>query len=1108
MRKRKTFISKGIGKGLCCIAWVALLLLPGISSLHANPTQNKTVTGVVTSETDNEPLVGVSVQVLGASTGSITNFDGRYSVDVSQGQTLLFSYIGFKNKEIKVGASSVINVMMQEDVDMLDEVVVIGYQTVKRRDLTGSVASVSADDLIASPVTNVAQALQGKLPGVNVTTQDGRPGGSISIRVRGGGSITQSNEPLILIDGVSGSLEDIPSDQIESIDVLKDASSTAIYGARGANGVILVTTKGAKEGRVTVNYNGFVKLNTTTGYYDVLHPYDYLSYIWAMGESVGGNSYTQAIEKTYGIGRYEQNGGINAYKDVPFYDVQKEIYNGSFSHNHDLSIGGGNDKTKVLFGLNYMDENGMRENSYWRRANVSLKVNQKINKKMTFGLDTRYTHVNSKNNSPSGGGVTFRPIATANIRGDMDGLREGALENYGKGSQWDRYDPIKEIYDKDSPTYRQALRATGSFNWEIIKGLTYRTELSLAKIWTQKYTWEGAIAKKYINDATDEIMYAGDASVEKIDKWNLRWTNTLNYDFVLAKKHHFNVLAGYEVADSDGNSLKVGGTYYPANFTKKNAWAMLNQVDVTQGKNTITSSVDTPNRIVSYFGRLNYTLNERYLFTATFRTDGSSKFSPDHRWGFFPAAAFGWRMSEEPFMKDIKWLDNLKLRLSYGEVGNDAIDASLWSMYWKAESDIGNMAIFDQTYFPSYSMSGSLANLDLKWETTITRNAGFDFGLFNNRLRGTVDVYWNTTKDLLTTTPIPGITGFTSTYANIGQTSNRGIEISLQGDIYKDKKWSVTGGVNVNINRGRVDELAENVSGLYGNGGSAAFPQNDYCLIIGQPVGLVRGLQADGWYTPDDFIYENGVYTLKPGIPDIDKAVFTNYHLHNGLIERPTGQNAYPGMAKFKNLNDDNVIDESDVSIIGNMNPKHTGGFNFNVKYDNFDFGAYFNWSVGNDIYNRSLMETMQGNKEGDVFKNRRSVVLDFYKIYDIKDGQLVPLVTPEQLNAANIHAKYPLAYNENYYFSDICVEDGSFLRLNTLTLGYSLPKNVINKIGVTKLRLYASCYNVFTLTGYSGSDPEVNTNVSEKSGYPKVGMDNNAYPRARSFTFGVNASF
>ncbi len=1068
--------------------------------------QSGKIDGII-KDASGEPMIGVNVLVKGSTIGTITDLDGRFSIEYAEpSATVVVSYIGYLEQELKWKGKT-LSITLLEDNELLEEVVVIGYQTVKRRDLTGSVASVSSKDLIASPVTNVAQALQGKLPGVNVTTQDGRPGAKISIRVRGGGSITQSNEPLILIDGISGTLSDIPSDQIESIDVLKDASSTAIYGARGANGVILVTTKGAKEGRVTVSYNGYAKFNTTTGYYDVLTPYDYLAYTWAMGESVGGDTYTEAFEKAYGIGRYEQNGGIEAYKDVPFYDVQKQIYNESFSHSHDLAINGGTEKTKVLLGVNYMDENGMKVNSYWRRANVSLKLDQKINRKMSIALDARYTNMNSMGNSANGGGVTFRPIATDDIRGDLEGLKEGALENYGKGTQWDEYDPIKKIYDSDSPSVRQTLRGTGTFNWELIKGLRFLTGLTLVKTWNQNKSWGGAIANNYINDATGEIMYAGNASVSKSDSWSLRWTNTLNYEFTLNKIHQFNILAGYEMSDGGGNSLSVSGNYYPANFTKENAWAMLNQIDPTQGKLTVSTGVNIPSRTLSYFGRLNYSLKDRYLFTATFRADGSSKFSPEHRWGFFPAAAFAWRMSEETFMKDLDWLDNLKMRISYGEVGNDAISSSLWAMSWKAESSTSNMAIFDQNYSPSYSMSGSLANTDLKWETTITRNLGFDFGFLKNRLHGTLDIYWNTTKDLLTSTPIPGITGFTSTYANIGQTSNRGVEFSLSGDIYKDKDLSVSAGINININRGRVDELAENISGLYGNGGSAAFPQNDYCLIVGEPVGLVRGLQSDGWYTPADFTYENGIYTLKKGVADVTSEVLQNYHLHNGLTERPKGQIAYPGMAKFKDLDNNGLIDEGDVDIIGNMNPKHTGGFNINVTYKNFDLGTYFNWSVGNDIYNRSFMETMQGYKEGDVFKNRRSVVLDCYKIYDIQNGQLVALTTPEQLNAANVNAKYPLAYNENYYFSDICVEDGSFLRLNTVTLGYSLPKSILNKIGMDRLRFYASCYNVFTITGYSGADPEVNTSAST-SGYPKTGMDNNAYPRARSFTFGVNATF
>ena len=577
----------------------------------------------------------------------------------------------------------------------------------------------------------------------------------------------------------------------------------------------------------------------------------------------------------------------------------------------------------------------------------------------------------------------------------------------------------------------------------------------------------------------------------------------------MGKAHRFSILAGHEVSDSGGDGLKASGTYYPANFTKENAFAMINQYDGTQGVGQFSSSVSIPGRILSFFSRLNYNLLDRYLLTVTFRADGSSKFSPNNRWGYFPAAALGWRMSEESFLKDIEWLDNLKLRVSYGQVGNDGISSSLWSQTWSATTDVRQQDAVNNTLLPSYSLATELANKDLKWETTITRNIGFDFGFFNNRLTGTIDAYWNTTKDLLMKTTIPGITGFTATYANVGQTSNKGIEIALQGVLVQTKDWNVTAGFNINFNRGNVDELADNVTGLYGTqwASGSTFPSSDYILMEGKPVGLVRGLIADGFYTTSDFTYANGIYTLKEGIPDISSVVFPNYHLHSGMNERPAGQSAYPGMPKFKDRDNNGIINDDDVEVIGDMTPVHTGGFNINTSYKHVDCGLYFNWSYGNEIYNANKLGALYGYKESGVYENKLSLVKDCYKIYDVVGGQLVALTTPEQLDAANVNAKLPLAYSENGYVSTLGIEDGSYLRLNTLTLGYTLPKQFIKKAGISNLRVYGSIYNVFTITGYSGLDAEVNTNTST-SDYPKWGLDWGTYPRARSFVLGVNISF
>ena len=901
---------------------------------------------------------------------------------------------------------------------------------------------------------------------------------------------------------------------MESIDILKDASSTAIYGARGANGVVLITTKGAKEGKVRVAYSGYAKLNTPTKYTEGLDPYDYLSYVWANAEANGSN-YVDPFTKLYGIGDY---GDIERYRNVEKYDVQKQIYGNSFSHSHDLSVSGGTDMTKVLFSVNYNDEDGMKVNSYNKRANVSLKVDQKINDKLNMGLDLRYVDVTSmgyegtgsRSGSTLSSAYRFRPIATGDILGDLDALREGAVEQYGKSALWDAYDPYRMIMDYEPLKQRQHLRGTVSVNWNIIEGLTYHSDLSLSRTYQQNKTWTGAAASGYLDDITGEKLWAGQASLYKGNSSTMRWTNTLNYQFNLGKNHSFNILLGHEMSDSHGDSMTINADYFPANYTRDNAFTMINQFDQTASDKKIVdmfnSGWDTPSRLVSFFGRVNYSLLGRYLFTLTMRADGSSKFSPNNRWGYFPAAAFAWRVSDEPFMEEVDWMDDLKLRLSYGEVGNDGISADLWSQTWSSSN---TTSVIGGKAFGSYDLASSMANPDLKWETTITRNLGVDFGFLKGRLNGSLDLYWNSTKDLLMNVTIPGTTGFTSTFKNVGRTSNKGVELSLNGTVIETRDWGLTVGGNINFNRNNIDELAENVSTLYGSSWfHSGKPGNDYGFEVGKPVGLVRGLTYDGFYTADDFTYADGIYTLKPGVPDLSSSITGLFHGSEG--KKPKGQNAYPGMVKFVDTDGSGTVDDKDYTVIGDMNPLFTGGFNINANYKNWDLGLYFNYSVGNEIYNISKLVSLNGYKETGVYENHLALLKDSYKIYDIQNGQLVRLETPEQLNAANVNASLPLFYNEDGIVSTLGIEDGSYLRLNTMTLGYTLPSasKFAKALSISSLRVYATVYNVFTLTKYSGLDPEVSTNNQMNKNYPTPGIDYGAYPRARSFVLGLNLGF
>lgn len=1080
------------------------------------------VTGKVVDET-NSPIPGANVVVKGTTNGVITGMDGAFTIIPSNSKkdVLQISFIGYQTKEVEINGQAVVNVQMVPSTLQIEEVVAIGYGTVKKRDVTGSVASVTGKQIAAIPVANVAQALQGRLAGVNVISQDGRPDATISIRVRGGGSISQSNDPLVLIDGVPGNISDVPSEMVESIDVLKDASSTAIFGARGANGVILVTTKRGKSGDVSVSYSGYGKFNTPTGYLATLNPYDYLSFKWGLLDTYFGTTYTTPFQKLFGIGAYlgSNSAGLDAYKNIDQYNVQKDVYYGSFSQNHDLTITGGTDKTKVILGLGYLDEDGMKLNSYSRRTVASLKLDQKIGNDISFNLDLQYTDKSAMGNesttsgygSSLSGSYRFRPMAKSDIKGDLSFLGDASL-----GEEMfvmdDMYNPVNVIKDRQNLLATQSLRSTTGLNWKIIQGLNFHSELTLNRNYSQNKIWRGPTpaSGNEVNykNSDGTLQFAGDADFRKNEAKSLRWANTLAYEFKLKEIHRLNFLVGQEVTNSAGTSMRISGQKYPANFTMDNAFAMISQY----GANLVVSTgVNTPSRLQSYFGRANYSLKDKYMLAATFRADGSSNFSPEHRWGYFPAGSIAWRMSAEPFMKSIKGIDDLKLRVSYGEVGNDAISADQWSQLWAATTDTRWQYGLNRVLQPSYDLaSAQLANRDLKWETTITRNIGLDFSLFNHVLTGTVDVYQNSTKDLLMLTDIPSITGFTTSYANIGQTSNKGVEISLTGTILRNKDWNITASANINFNRGNIDKLADGMQSAYGTQFlQSGIPNADYKLLVGKPVGIVMGYQRDGkgFYTPDDFDFNatTGVYTLKTGIADLSKS-FVAYRA--GLVNG--SQQAYPGLPKFVDNVKDGVIDDKDMVEIGNMNPKNTGGFNLNAGYKHFDLGLYFNWSYGNDVYNANKLATLfNGNKGGGLYGNKLAVVKDSYTNYQIQNGNLVKLVTPDQLNAANANATVPSTFLQQGYVSDIGIEDGSYLRLNTLTLGYTLPQQLLSKVKVSNLRIYGSVYNAFTLTGYSGLDPDVNTSQNVNSSrYPTPGLDWGTYPRARQFVIGLNVTF
>ena len=697
----------------------------------------QTATGLVKDKT-GEPMIGVNVLVKGTTNGTITDFDGKFSIpDVPSNATLVVSYIGYLTKEVKSGKDLVI--VLEEDNKTLDEVVVIGYGTVKRRDLTGSVASVTGEKLAANPVANVAQALQGQLPGVSVTSQDGRPGAGMSIRIRGGGSITQSNDPLFIVDGVQVSgIDDIPADNIESIDVLKDAASTAIYGARGANGVILVTTKGGKDGRVSVKYNMYYQMKENPKLLETMDPYDYVYNTWAYMKSLG-DSYGDGVARYFGLGSKYGN-HLNEYKNMTTHNYINDLMQTASSWNHDVSLSGGTDKTKFYSSVNYMDDEGIRVKSGFQRWNANFKLTQKINKKLTADFDLRYSEieVNGSGFGNATSAYTYRPVD--NPLGDAS-----FTAGFGQGdtNMEETSNPLYYLNTVDYIKNMYRIRAKGALTWNVIKGLTAKTELSLNRNWNQEKTWNAGQTEKDNSSA----------KLKKSDGYGVRWATTLNYEVQgLGDDHSLSFLVGNEVLASKSDYTEIYGVGYPKGFTMDDAFGMINMTTPSLGQDYFKGEIGTPNHTLSWFGRANYSYKGKYLLEANFRADASSRFAKGYRWGYFPSFSAGWRISEEDFMENTHgWLQSLKLRGSWGLLGNqDAVSDEYYP--YLPTLYIGKNFPFGGSVHQGITVVSHKVTT-ISWENSTNWGIGFDAN-FLNEFMLSVEYYNRKTSDIIMDIPV------------------------------------------------------------------------------------------------------------------------------------------------------------------------------------------------------------------------------------------------------------------------------------------------------------------------------------------------------------------
>ncbi|MBR5716648.1 MAG: TonB-dependent receptor [Bacteroidales bacterium] len=1079
-----------------CNTWLGRLITLLVAFVVSSTlvfAQTKTVTGTVVDEM-GEPVIGANVVVVGTTNGATTDMDGNFSIqNVANNATLRVSYIGYKEQNIPVAGRNKFNIALEEDRDELDEVVVIGYGTVKRRDLTGSVASVSGDKLKANPVTNVAQALQGQLPGVSVTSQDGRPGATMSIRVRGGGSITQSNEPLFIVDGVQvSSIDDIPADNIETIDVLKDAASTAIYGASGANGVILITTKGAKEGKAVVKYGVYFQSKWNPELIETQSAYEHVYNTWSYLTLYGAN-YGRDVAKYYGVGSANGN-HINDYRNVSVHNYVEDLMRTANGWNHDLSISGGTDKTKIYVAVNYTDDEGIRINSGYNRLGANFKIDQKINKKLAVDFDLRYAKTMLTGNHYDNATSAYRyaPIDADII--ERFGTNDPNLLGMGSQNVEESYNPYTATLQYDFGREIHRVRARAGISWDVIKGMRFRTELSGGRNWNESKTWDGG-----------QVSGINSAKLEKSNGYNVRWVNTLTYDVQgLGKDHSVTLMVGNEISGSKSNSSSYYGQDYPKEFTKTDAFGQITMNDVVNAK--YESSIGTPVHSTSFFGRANYGYKGRYLLTFTFRADGSSKFAPEHHWAYFPAAAAAWRISDESWMEGTKdWLDNLKLRLSYGTSGADNISSSLWKSTWTTKS-----IIVDGETISIYQPGSMKPNPSLMWETTYSRNLGLDFAFFNNRVRGSLDFYLNNTEDLLMQVPCDASTGYEYQYDNVGETSNKGVELTFAYDLVRSKNFNLSFSMNYNFNKNNVEKIIEGAMCDTHNGWASSMlqPYYDYIVREGEPVGTINGYKSAGYFTVDDFDYNasTGKYTLK----DSQRGYATAGNYPSQLIALNAESDGttvlpFPGAPKFVDADGDG---EADQQILGHARAEHTGGFNFSGNWKAVDFAIGFTYQIGGKVYNANAMNSFKGDKDTAAGANRLYYAGKAFRYHTIDSaGDLVFDPSPEALRAINQDTEYSTMMSEYGIVSSKFIEDASYLRLNTLTLGYTLPLNWTKKVGVSNARFYVTGTNLFCLTGYSGLDPDVTTS-SSSGGFPTPGYDFNSYPKARTITVGANITF
>lgn len=1071
--------------------------LIGFLLLCAANLSAQTVKGTITDQA-GEPIIGATVMEDGVQgNGTVTDLDGNYSITLKGAKKALkITYIGMKAQTIQVGSRTTVDVRMEDDANNLNDVVVIGYGTVRKKDLTGSVASIGADKLADIPVSNVGEAMQGKLAGVNITTTEGSPDADVKIRVRGGGSLSQDNSPLYIVDGFpASSISDIAPSEIESIDVLKDASSTAIYGARGANGVVIITTKSGKEGKTQVSLNAALSWKKLTKELKVMDPYNYVAY----QQELGSTDY----------GDYDD---LDIWRSVAGHDWQDELFGRTgFQQQYNANVSGGSKDIKYNVSYARNQEKSIMQGSGYAKNNIGAKINATINKWLSLDFNARLAYStidglsggaeqNQSNaaNSIVANVVRFRPVTPLSTGDDDDESTSSST--------------LKDPFTRMNATNRKQRRFRQDYNaglnWKPWKHFTFRSEFGYGwRYEDDNYVWAADAVQN------SKFGYSGQPQLDYTHREYRNWrnANTVTYDNdrLFGGRDRITVLLGHEWSSTKQTNRENTVVAFPSSMT-------IAEIKANTAAGTalpLVTTIAQDDNMLSFFGRINYTLDEKYLATFTLRADGSSKFGDDHRWGYFPSLALAWRMSDEAWLKNVTWLSNLKARLSFGTAGNNRIPSGQLMPTYSMASNSTKAPFFNETRTAQLERGTYLYNPDLKWETTVTRNFGVDYGFLGGRINGTLDLYWNTTKDLLMRAEIPSNTGYSYQYQNFGKTSNKGIEFTVNGVIVDQKDFTLNATANISWNKNNIDELNTDNPWQSSNfAGSTIAKYEDFSVAEGGRLGEVWGYKTNGFFTAYDaeknpngeLVYSGGKWQLRDGLVDNSPTL--------------TGGQYYPGGLKYVVDEDGNPVKQK----LGNTIPTVTGGFGLSGTFKGFDFNVFFDYSLGNQIVNGTKLANSfyAGSARGYNLvsdfnvANRytwidpatgmnlgRSISASTLAYYGGAEGVASRLC---EINAnANI---YNPAAVSNMYINDWAVEDASFLRLNTVTIGYTFPKAWVQKLFLTNLRVYFTAYNLACITGYDGYDPEVDTSSKRNAMCP--GIDYAAYPKSRSFTAGLNITF